>query len=40
MSFSFMPAKVVLACAVLWRIMDLSLQLVFDGRRKAGIEIF
>lgn len=40
MSCSFMPAKVVLACAVLWHIMDLSLQLVFDGRRKEGIEIF
>lgn len=47
-----MPAKVVLACAgtwrissfytcaVLWHIMDLYLQLVLDGRRKAGIEIF
>lgn len=35
-----MPAKVVLACAVLWRIMDLSLQLVLDSRRKEGIEIF
>lgn len=35
-----MPAKVMLACAVLWCIMDLSLQLVLDDRRKAGIEIF
>lgn len=35
-----MPAKVVLACAVLWHIMDLSLQLVLDDRERRGLRYF